>query len=124
MFDFKIHAKKRLKMHVRFKKLFILGDSYQCWAYSTTSMLRHSMANFTLEQMDEAVKNGTWYGHYGIAYGNYGFDKQKELKYIRSNEVFVEMRNSMLMTIVPKKMTQKDEGQAAYLRAAISRVSF
>ena len=48
----------------------------------------------------------------------------EELKYIRSNEVFVEMRNSMLMTIVPKKMTQKDVGQAAYLRAAISRVSF
>ena len=104
------------------KKLFILGDSYQCWAYSTTSMLRHSMANFTLEQMDEAVKNGTWDGH-KLSKKNF-FDKQKELKYIRSNEVFVEMRNSMLMTIVPKKMTQIDEGQAAYLRAAISRVSF
>ena len=84
-------------------------------------MLRHSMANFTLEQMDEAVKNGKWDGKY--IYGN-DFDKQEELKYIRSNEVFVEMRNSMLMTIVPKKMTQKDKGQAAYLRAAISRVSF
>ena len=79
-------------------------------------MLRHSMANFTLEQMDDAINNGTW--------GHRHFDKKKELKYIRSNEVFVEMRNSMLMTIVPKKMTQKDVGQAAYLRAAISRVSF
>ena len=123
MFDFKIHAKKRLKMHVRFQNLFILGDSYQCWAYSTTSMLRHSMANFTLEQMDEAVRNGTWDGKYGYQ-GKHIFDKEEELNYIRSNEVFVEMRNSMLMTIVPKKMTQKDKGQAAYLRAAISRVSF
>ena len=74
--------------------------------------------NFTLEQMDEAFKNGTWDDYYGE------FDKEKELKYIRSKKVFVEMRNSMLMTIVPKKMTQKDKGQAAYLRAAISRVSF
>ena len=85
-------------------------------------MLRHSMANFTLEQMDEAVNNGTWDGE--DKYGFVCFDKAEELKYIQPNEVFVEMRNSMLMTIVPKKMTQKDEGQAAYLRAAISRVSF
>ena len=90
-------------------------------------MLRDSMANFTLEQIDEAVTNGTWDGKYWFRGNKEIFNNEKyleELKYIRSNEVFIEMRNSMLMTIVPKKMTQKDVGQAAYLRAAISRVSF
>ena len=78
------------------------------------------MCHLTLEQMVEAVRNGTWDGYRGR------FDNKKymeELNYMRSSEVFLEMRLSMLMTIVPKKMTKKDEGQAAYLRAAISRVS-
>ena len=75
--------------------------------------------------MVDAINNGAWDGK--DEDGDVVFNDEtylEELKYIRSNEVFVEMRNSMLMTIVPKKMTQKDVGQAAYLRAAISRVSF
>ena len=82
------------------------------------------MCHFTLEQMIQAVENGTWDGK--NAWGDLVFDNKKyiqELDYMRSSEVFLEMRLSMLMTVVPKKMTTKDEGQAAYLRAAISRVS-
>ena len=86
-------------------------------------MLRHSMCHFTLEQMIQAVENGTWDGRseYGPDFTNKTYIE--ELNYMRSSEVFLEMRLSMLMTIVPKKMTKKDEGQAAYLRAAISGVS-
>ena len=85
------------------------------------------MCHFTLKQMIQAVENGTWHGKYFIGDVGYEFFNNKkyleELKYMESSEVFLEMRLSMLMTIVPKKMTKKDKGQAAYLRAAISRVS-
>ena len=88
------------------------------------------MCHSTLGQMIQAVRNGTWDGKYSIDYGSnkggHMFNHKKyveELDYMRSSEVFLEMRLSMLMTVVPKKMTKKDAGQAAYLRAAISRVS-
>ena len=86
------------------------------------------MRHFTLEQMIQANRNRTWGGKYYDSNGHeeivFSYIKYvKELNYMRSSEVFLEMRLSMLMTIVPKKMTKKDEGQAAYLRAAISRVS-
>ena len=35
------------------------GTTYQCWAYSTTSMLRRTWKD-TLGQMEKAFKNGTW----------------------------------------------------------------
>ena len=82
------------------------------------------MCHFTLEQMIQAVENGTWDGKYNRDREIFNYNKyREELNYMRSSEVFLELRLSMLMTIVPKKMTKKDEGQAAYLRAAISRVS-
>ena len=69
--------------------------------------------------MEEAKNNGTW---------NTGrwesdeFDLSSELASTESSEMFLEIRNLLMMTIIPKKMNQKDNLQSAYLKAAISRV--
>ena len=94
------------------------GTSYQCWAYSTTTMIRHSW-KFTLEQMKEAVNNGTWTGGSSLN----KFDYNKEMQIRESSELYLEIRNLMMMIIIPKRIHKKDSEQGAYLRASIVRVS-
>lgn len=48
--------------------------------------------------------------------------KQKCEEYIRREEVHVEIRNLIMMVLLPKKLHKDDESQEAYLRAAVSRV--
>ena len=48
---------------------------------------------------------------------------KNELANFKSLANFLEIRNLMLMTIIPKKLNAADQKQSAYLRAAISRVS-
>ena len=102
------------------------GTTYQCWAYSTTTMIRHSW-KFTLDQMKEAVNNGTWDGKGKISLVLYDyqgiFDYNKEMKKRESNEFYLEIRNLMMMIIIPKRIHKKDSKQGAYLRASIVRVS-
>ena len=43
--------------------------------------------------------------------------------YLDSSEAFVEIRCNMLMTVVPKRIHKKDQHQAAFVGAAISRVN-
>ena len=93
------------------------GDTYQCWAYSTTTMIRHTW-KFTLDQMKEAVHNGTWTGYYADK-----FDYNKAMDERESSEFYLEIRNLMMMIIIPKRIHKKDPEQGAYLRAAIVRVS-
>ena len=45
------------------------------------------------------------------------------LKFIMEDETHEEIRNLIAMILLPKKMHKNDESQAAYLRAAVSRVS-
>ena len=68
--------------------------------------------------MEEAINNGTWKG--GPSYDK--FDLDSELARTESSEMFLEIRNLLMMTIIPKKMAKKDNLQSAYLKAAISRV--
>ena len=91
--------------------IFILfsGASYLCWAYSCASMLRASCLIlikklFQAGKIDEERKN-------------------KCLKLINYPEVHREIRNLIAMILVPKKLHVNDNSQAAYLRAAVSRVS-
>ena len=56
-----------------------------------------------------------------LSFGNRQY--KKELAELRSLENFLQLRNLMLMTIIPKKLSAVDHEQSAYLRAAISRVS-
>ena len=67
--------------------------------------------------MEEAKNNGTWKGRDARR-----FDLRSELASTESSEMFLEIRNLLMMTIIPKKMTKKDNLQSAYLKAAISRV--
>ena len=46
------------------------------------------------------------------------------LEYISEEYVHVELRNLILMILLPKKLHIDDSSQGAYLRAAVSRVSF
>ena len=83
-------------------------------------MLRQSRIKL-LKQMKQK-------GFKGIDYnGRLHFDNsifQSEEKLTLSNEMFVELRNLMLMSICPKKLDAAESEQAAYLRAAISRVNY
>ena len=45
------------------------------------------------------------------------------LDYIIEENVHVELRNSIMMILLPKKLHVDDDSQAAFLRAAVSRVS-
>lgn len=97
------------------------GTTYQCWAYSTTSMLRRSWKD-TLGQMRDAEQNGTWkptdYRRQTVK-----FNYNAEMAQRESSDTFLEMRNLLMMLVIPKRVDKKDAEQAAYLRSAIVRVS-
>ena len=48
---------------------------------------------------------------------------QRCLDYISEEKVHVELRNLIMMILLPKKLHVDDDKQAAFLRAAVSRVS-
>ena len=90
------------------------GSTHQCWAYSLTSALRNSKKQ-TLGQMKLAIDLGKWVCQ--------EFDLDKEMAAIGSSSTFLELRNLLLMMVVPKKMSLKDSSQSAYMEAAVIRVS-
>ena len=97
------------------------GTTFMCWAYSTTTMIRNTW-KFTLLQMEQAVKNGTW--NWQPEYNwEYNFDYNAEMSIRESSSTFLEIRNLLLMMVLPKRIHKKDTLQSAYLRAAIARVS-
>ena len=49
--------------------------------------------------------------------------KQKCLDFMSKAEKHQEIRNLIAMILVPKKLHENDKSQAAYLKAAVSRVS-
>ena len=97
------------------------GSTHMCWAYSTTTSIRNTMKK-TLKQMDEAEKNGTWNAQ--PLWDGTVFNYQSELTELESSSTFLEIRNLMLMIIIPKKIHIKDSEQSAYVRAAFVRVSY
>ena len=71
-----------------------------------------------LKQMDQK-------GFKGCA--GYHFDHsifQSEEKLTLSNKLFVELRNLMLMSVIPQKLDAAENEQGAYLRATVSRVNY
>ena len=80
-------------------------------------MLRQSRIK-ALKQMDQKGFKGTVYDAF-----NYSIFQSEE-KLTLSNKMFLELRNLMLMSICPKKLDGAKSEQAAYLRAAISRVNY
>ena len=58
---------------------------------------------------------------------NFDFDYsifQSEEKLTLSNKMFVELRNLMLMSVIPQKLDAAENEQGAYLRATVSRVNY
>ena len=80
-------------------------------------MLRQSRNN-CLEQMDQSGFLGI--DKCGLEF--HGQVCQKEKSETLSPEMFLEIRNLMLMSIIPKKLNAAENEQTAYLRAAIVRV--
>ena len=84
-------------------------DAYTCWAFSCASMLRTSTKLF--------IRRCHEIGLIGEA------KKNQCLDYISEEKVHVELRNLIMMILLPKKLHVDDKSQAAFLRAAVSRVS-
>ena len=95
--------------------------TYMCWAYSTTTMIRNTW-KFTLLQMKEAAKNETWkiFSMWGDPI-NWNYEDEMSIR--ESSDTFLEIRNLLLMMVLPKRIHRKDNLQSGFLRAAISRVS-
>ena len=98
------------------------GKTHMCWAYSTTTSIRNTWKK-TLKQMDEAKNNGKWNAQ-PMYYNGPVFNYRSELTELESSSTFLEIRNLMLMIIIPKKIHIKDSKQSAYVRAAFVRVSY
>ena len=97
------------KVDLSYDLRFALGSTYLCWAFSCASMLRSSCAKL-IKQLFEARK----------------ITKRRKaycIEYIRSQNVHKKIRNLIAMILLPKKLHRNDNSQAAYLRAAVSRVS-
>ena len=90
-------------------KFLILGSTYLCWAFSCASMLRAS-CSILIKKLYDAGKID-------------GQRKDDCLKVIMSEKNHTVIRNLIAMILLPKKLHQNDESQAAFLRAAVSRVS-
>ena len=82
---------------------FFSGSTYLCWAFSCASMLRTScrilIKKLFLEKKIDRKR------------------KEKCLEFINGPEVHQEIRNLIAMILLPKKLHENDESQAAYLRA-------
>ena len=88
---------------------YILGSTYLCWAYSCASMLRAS-CSILIKTLRAEEK----------------IDEKREadcLKFIMKPENHRTIRNLVAMILLPKQLHKNDKSNAAYLRAAVSRVS-
>ena len=94
--------------HFHRNSYFFSGSSYLCWAFSCASMLRASCSIF-IKKLYEAGKI---------------CEQRKKmcLEYIMKVENHRKLRNLIAMILLPKKLHQNDQSQAAFLRAAVSRV--
>ena len=85
------------------------GSTYFCWAFSCASTLR-SACSILIKKLFEAGKIDEE-------------TKSQCLWYINNEENHRKIRNLIAMILVPKKIHKDDSSQAAFLRAAVSRVS-
>ena len=86
------------------------SSAYTCWAFSCASMLRTS-CKLLIQRCHEL----------GLI-SKIKMDRCTE--YISEEEVHVEIRNLIMMILLPKKLHVDDSSQAAFLRAAVSRVNW
>ena len=89
-------------------KIYSGENSFTCWAFSCATMLRSSCVIFLQQCFEQGLIN----------------DKRKRelVKYITEEKVHIELRNLLMMVLVPKTLHEDGPRQAAYLRATVSRV--
>ena len=97
------------------------GSTYMCWAYSIATMIRNTWIR-TLQLMEQARASGAWIAQHAFQLAP--FDLNSEMALRESLETFLEIRNLMLMTVIPKRIHIKDDLQSAYLKTAIVRVRY
>ena len=91
------------------KRMRTQGNSYACWAFSCATMIRAECRRnikflFRNRMISETTQKGC-------------FD------YMSNEQIHTEMRNLLMIILLPKKLHENGPGQSAHLRAAISRVS-
>ena len=87
-----------------------LGSTYLCWAFSCASMLRSS-CSILIKKLFEA--------------GKVDEEQRSEcLAFIMGDRNHETIRKLIAMILLPKKLHKNDRSQSAYLKAAVSRVSY
>ena len=90
-------------------ELFSKGESsFVCWAFSCATMIRTECRRLINYLFDNGKIN----------------EKKKEmcLEYIDEEKTHTSIRNLIMCILLPKKLHIDGEHQAAFLRAAVSRV--
>ena len=83
-------------------------SSYVCWAFSCATMIRTECRRLVNYLFDNGKINAE--------------NKMKSLWYINEEDTHTEIRNLIMCILLPKKLHIDGENQAAFLRAAVSRV--
>ena len=91
------------------KRMRTQGNSYACWAFSCATMIRAECRRnikflFRNKMISEAMQKDC-------------------LDYMSNEQTHTEMRNLLMIILLPKKTHTSGSDQSAFLRAAISRVS-
>ena len=86
-------------------------------------MLRQSRIK-ALKQMDQKGFKGIGYYHGVDVSCDYSIFQSEENLTKTSNKMFLELRNLMLMSVIPQKLDAAESEQGAYLRATVSRVNY
>ena len=90
-------------------------NAYTCWAFSAASMIRNSCR----VMIEDLKKNGVIDG----LKNEYDEDIYEScIEMINDSSFHVQTRNAILMILVPRQLHVDDKSQAAFLRAAVSRV--
>ena len=98
----------RLYLAVKISTVYKGETSFECWAYSCATMVRTECIRLI---------------NHLFQHGKINDEKKKEcFEYIKDEYTHVIIRNLVMMVLLPKKLHFDGQHQAAFLRAAVSRV--
>ena len=83
-------------------------SSFVCWAFSCATMIRAECRRLIKYLYDNGKVNKE--------------NKQECLQFINREDVHMQIRNLIMCILLPKKLHIDGKHQAAFLRAAVSRV--
>ena len=89
----------------------IQGQSYLCWAYASSTMLRRSLIDFFAKHKDDLDLNLT------------NEEKSEIETFIKSNKFHHILRKQIVMNPIPKRLQKDETGQEIGLLVFLQRVS-